>query len=236
MSKPIIGHLVNFPDGLRGVKGIFYDYIFASNGVWIETKGEHLEVRIPHRLADIKGLAPLEPKVILRHGLIPQRFFDLALSAFMADRYREKYVAVVFGTGENNAPGPPGAVGPHADYHFVIPEQAEDPEHLAAGNQGGGCEVGVSYKNPENAVLDLHSHGRMPATFSRKDDRDETGLRLYGVVGHLNDVPVVQIRVGVYGNFYGVAWDKVFSGSLIGVEDAIEMDIEKAIREELEEF
>lgn len=55
----------------------------------------------------------------------------------------------------------------------------------------------------------------MPACFSRhQDDKDETGLKLYAVVGRLNVTPVVRLRVGVYGYFHSLTWRDVFDGSL----------------------
>lgn len=215
-----VGYLVKHKDGLRGERGQYYDYVLAGNGIFIEAEGNLLAARVPVRLAEIRGLAPLEPKVVLRHGLIPQRFFDLAMSAFLVDKYREMYIAVTWGSPENTG-----------GYHLIVPEQAENTEQLAAGGQGRGCEHGVSYIVPDGGILDLHSHGKMIAEFSGQDDKDETGLKLYGVVGKLDEEPVVQLRVGVYGYFFPVSWGEVFSGCLIGVRDHIEIDIEEELYE-----
>lgn len=219
-----IGHLVKYKDGLRGSsgkRGVYFDYVLASNGLFIEVEGPLLAARIPVALAEVRGgLATLEPKIVLRHGRIPQRFFDLAMSSFLADKYHERYVAVVW----------------EGEYRIVVPDQAENPDQLAAGDQGGGCEHGVTYANPANAILDLHSHGRMKSFFSQQDDEDETGLKLYGVVGKLDDEPVVQLRVGVYGYFLRVQWEEIFEGCLIGVKDYLEQDIEEELCCELSYF
>lgn len=226
-----VGYLIKKPDGLHGQRGLYYDYVLASNGLFIEAEGAFLAARIPITVAEVRGLAPAEPKVVLRHGLIPQRFFDLALSAFLSNRYREMYVAITYETGQNKPPSlgkdpdAPGLVGPFADYHIRVPEQAESKESLAAGDQGHGCRTGVSYINPQSVALDLHSHGELAPLFSSQDNRDETGLKLYGVVGDLVRQPTVQIRVGVYGYFMPLIWSDVFKGSLIGVRDFNEIDI-----------
>jgi hypothetical protein len=70
-------------------------------------------------------------------------------------------------------------------------------------------------------VLELHSHHALPAYFSRVDDADEQGLRLYGVVGRLDRTrPEVALRVGAYGHRLPVSWDAVFAGDRGGVRDA----------------
>lgn len=205
-----IGYLIKSPAGLLGQRGDYYDYVLASNGLFVEAEGKLLAARVPVFLGEVRGLAPLEPKVVLRYGKIPQRFFDLAMSSFLADRYHERYVAVVW----------------KDEYRIVVPEQAENLEQLTAGDHGSGCESGVTYVNPAGSILDLHSHGKMKAIFSTQDDKDETGLKLYGVVGQLHDEPLVQIRVGVYGYFFPVLWEDIFEGRLIGVKDFLEQDVE----------
>lgn len=198
MSRPV-GYLVNHPDGLSGETGLYFNYILGSNGIFIEAKSPLIAARIAVEVCEVRGLAPVETKIILTWGSIPQRFFDLALDTFLADKEREHYVAV---TGS-------------AGYHLYVPVQ---------DNNGGG----VVYEVGESVVLDLHSHGHMPAFFSGQDDRDEKGLKLYGVVGKLNATPVVKLRIGVYGYFQTLAWGDVFDGALTG---AVEFEREEVITE-----
>jgi len=73
----------------------------------------------------------------------------------------------------------------------------------------------------------MHSHGQMRAWFSTTDNADETGLKLYGVIGRLDAVPVVKLRIGAYGYFKTLRWSDVFDGSLTGA-----VEYEKA-REEV---
>jgi len=192
-----VGYLVKHKDGLDGVRGTFYDYVVAENGVFIEAEGPLLAARVPVAHGQIRGLAPLEPKVILRYGFIPQRFFDLALSAMLADVSREHYVAVTWNDG----------------YHLYVPEQA-------------GTGGGVEYEVGSQVVLDLHSHGLMTPWFSRTDNEDEQGLKLYGVVGKLDKTPEVRLRVGVYGYHHPISWGEVFEGSLLDALDALEIPLE----------
>jgi PRTRC genetic system protein A len=185
--KPV-GYLVKRLDGLEGERGIFYDYVLASNGLFIEAEGKLMAARIPVAECEVRGLAPLETKVVLRYGRIPQRFFDLAMSAFLADTNKERYVGVTWNDG----------------YHLYVPEQET-------------TNASVKYCLGENVVLDLHSHGKMGTFFSGQDSQDEQGMKLYGVVGKLAGTPVVRLRVGVYGYFTPISWGDVFDGYLNGV-------------------
>jgi len=196
MSKPV-GYLVNYPEGISGERGLYYDYIFASNGIFIEAESPLIAARIPVAECDIRGLAPIETKISLTYGSIPQRFFDLTLNLFLADKSSEHYVAVIGDAG----------------YHFYIPVQDK-----SAG--------GVVYEVGASVVLEMHSHGHGGAWFSSIDNIDETGLKLYGVVGKLNATPIVKLRIGAYGYFKELSWSEVFDGSLAG---ALEYEKEEVI-------
>jgi len=192
----MVGYLTQHPDGLEGERGLCYDYVLASNGLFIEAEGKRMAARVPVAGCEVRGLAPLEPKFVLRYGRIPQRFFDLALSTFLVDTSKERYVAVTWQDG----------------YHLYVPEQETE-------------EAKVDYQVGDSIALELHSHGKMAAMFSSKDNKDETGMKLYGVVGKLDGTPVVQLRVGVYGYFHPVPWVDVFDGYLMGAEDWLETSL-----------
>ena len=214
MIRPV-GYLIKTKEGLEGVRGTFYDYTLAENGVFIEAEGPLLAARVPVVHGQIRGLGPLEPKVVLRYGLIPQYMFDLALSAMLADVKLERYLAVVWNDG----------------YHLYVPEQAASKEQLLDGiDDGHGSGGGVVYLNPDKVILDLHSHGTMRSFFSPEDNRDEQGLKLYGVIGRLDKTPQVLLRVGVYGYHHIISWSDVFSGTLSGVTE--EPDIEVYLDEQ----
>ena len=195
----LVGYLVNYPDGLVGETGFYYNYILASNGLFIEAESPLIDARVPVAECEVRGLAPMKTRVSLTYGSIPQHFFDLTLDTFLADPVNEHYVAVTASAG----------------YHFYVPVQDR--------NTGS-----VVYEVGKSVILDLHSHGHMQASFSGQDDRDEKGLKLYGVIGNLNATPVVKLRVGVYGYFKSLEWKDVFDGSLTG---AVEYEGKEVIAE-----
>jgi len=194
----LVGYLVNYPEGISGERGLYYDYIMASNGVFIEVESLLITARIPVAECEIRGLAPIEAKISLLYGSIPQRFFDLTLDLFLSDIETEHYVAIVGDRG----------------YHFYIPVQDK-----SAGS--------VVYEVGTSIVLEIHSHGQMAPRFSSIDNVDEAGLKLYGVIGRLDAIPVVKLRIGAYGYFKDLCWKDVFDGSLVGA-----VEYEKA-REEV---
>jgi len=197
--KRQVGYLINYPEGLTGERGIFYNYITGSNGVFIEAESPLVSARIPIADCEFRGLAPVEKKIGLLYGSIPQRFFDLTLDMFLTYPDTEQYVAVTASNG----------------YHFYIPNQDRK-------------EISVVYDVGRSVILEFHSHGHMEARFSGTDNKDETGLKFYGVIGKLKDIPIVKLRIGVYGYFHNLAWKDIFDGSLCG---ALENEIKEVIDE-----
>lgn len=66
----------------------------------------------------------------------------------------------------------------------------------------------------ENAILDLHSHHSMRASFSTTDNGDEQGLKIYGVMGQIFKRPAIRLRVGIYGDFHPIPATAVFSAPI----------------------
>ena len=196
----MVGYLVDYPDGISGEKGIYYNYILAANGLFIEASNPMLAARVPVTECEVRGLAPVKAKIALTYGSITQHFFDLALDTFLAAPDKEHYVAVTAAAG----------------YHFYLPVQDEG-------------DASVVYEVGDSVILDIHSHAHMPAFFSHQtDDKDETGLKLYAVVGRLDARPVVKLRVGVYGYFHSLTWRDVFDGSLTRAAEFEEEEVKIA--------
>ena len=60
------------------------------------------------------------------------------------------------------------------------------------------------------ALIDLHSHALLDPFFSRTDNKDEQGFRIFAVIGRVNQKPLILVRVGVYGNYWNIPADLVF--------------------------
>jgi len=178
-----VGYLINTRAGLTGEQGMFYDYILAENGIFIQAQSPLLVARIPVAITEVRGLAPVDRKVKLVHGGIRPSLYELALSTLAANRWIESYVAITWENGE---------------YRLRKPWQV-------------GKDYRVTYEVLPNTVLELHSHGPLKGRHSIVDDEDEQGFKLSAVVGQLDTLlPNVDIRITVYGYFAPVSIDEVF--------------------------
>jgi len=184
--KPPVGYLVKHKQGLRGERGIGYDYVLAGNGVFVEAEGKLLGARVLVAPAEVRGLPSLQPRLVLRHGRIPGTLFDLAVGLMVQQPRQEIYIGIYW-SGE--------------EYRLWLPNQEQGSAH-------------VQYERRDGLILDIHSHCGMAAYFSGTDNKDETGLQAYAVVGNLPNYPSVTMRYGVYGYHQPIRWADVFSGPL----------------------
>ena len=185
-----VGYLVNHTTGLSGVQGIGYDYVLGAGGVYVQSESANLTARVLVAPCEVRGLAPVAEKVELVRGPIPAGLFEVGLRWFQDDPDTERFFAVRW-DGRS--------------YRLVVPPQL-------------GTATSLEYAPPAGVVAEFHSHGRSRAFFSKTDDGDEQGFRIYGVAGRLDtDRPELSLRVGVYGHFDPVEWSRVFDGPNPGV-------------------
>ena len=126
--------------------------------MYVQSESAHLTARILVAPCTVRGLAPVAEKVELTHGPIPSRLFEVGLRWFLDDPHTERFFAVRW-DGRS--------------YRLVVPEQE-------------GTATSLTYAPPAGVVAEFHSHGRSRAFFSKTDDRDEQGFRIYGVAGRLD--------------------------------------------------
>jgi len=182
MTKPV-GYLTNSLTGLKGEPGVFYNYILAANGLFIQARNAHLAATVCIAPQVVRGLAPLEESIRLLHGKIPMYFLNLALSVLCIKPDIEQYLALTW----------------RDNYSLGIPSQSQ-------------TAASVNYETLSGTVLDIHSHvGGVPPRFSGIDDHDEQGFCLYAVVGDLRSLcPTVELRLGIYGYFIPLIKEEVF--------------------------
>jgi PRTRC genetic system protein A len=96
-----------------------------------------------------------------------------------------------------------------------IPEQIQSP--------GGVRPADPFNMMARDALIEVHSHNSMPAYFSGTDNHDETGFRIYAVIGRIDSHrPEIRVRIGVYGNFIPVPAGLVFDLGGTHLRDAAE--------------
>jgi PRTRC genetic system protein A len=201
----IIGYLAHTAEGDKGEPGLFYDYVMAGNGVFIEAKGPLLHSRALVAESEIRGLPPLDNYVRLPQGKVPGYYFELLLGEMQKTPDKERYAAITFDSA----------------YHIIFPAQ------------DGGTGA-VQYKHQTSVVVDIHSHGGMRPFFSPTDDRDDQALMVNCVVGTIAEVPTVMVRVGIYGYHIPVKWRDIFEGylSVCGAEEVDGLEAQVTEKEE----
>ena len=147
-------------DGVPLPEGLAFDYLLAGDGLYLLAESDLLKVRVPVAGCTVRGLPPVYPACTLKRGRLPAWIWHAIVWAAHVGytRGREVMLAVTF--------------DPSVGYRLHVPQQVAGPER-------------VVYRPTPNAVLEIHSHGPLAAAFSSIDDRDEQGMRLYGVVGRL---------------------------------------------------
>ncbi|MBI4294663.1 MAG: hypothetical protein HY669_00675 [Chloroflexi bacterium] len=163
--------------------GTGYSYVLAGNGLFLESQNPLLAARIALSPAPVRGLPALDPLLELKHGPVPGHLLALATDVMAVEENLEVYLAIVWdGTA----------------YALEIPTQEADAGH-------------VSYQVVRDTVAGIHSHSRMPACFSSQDDRDDQGLMVSVVLGHMDRLLHSAVaRLCVYGYFAPLELRQVF--------------------------
>lgn len=189
----LIGYVNNLDGTLEPppVQGGLFDYVFAADGVYVHGKREGLEVNFPVMSGEIRGLLPSWPKFKFDVPKVP---LSLIVSMLVeSGHYAQQNLETLFHFIWSS-------VYPWSEgWEKVIPVQERTPASCRPLDAEGPDS---SY---QKAILEIHSHHSMAARFSKdRDDKDETGFRLYGVVGRLDTAPEIRMRVGVYGFFWEI--------------------------------
>ena len=164
-----------------------YEFVLAGNGVFVRARRCGLEAMIPISLCEIRGLQPVEPYIRLEAGKVPLICTQAILAEFQSDLPNESLVWVRLEDKKWKVIKPEQI----ADENSVHPVDPFDPAGIAA-------------------LVDVHSHDTMEPFFSTKDDKDETGFRIFAVFGLLDTQPCVMVRVGIYGYYWRLDASDVF--------------------------
>ena len=131
------------------------------------------------------------PKIPLYLWRAAETFFNLVCR----QRDTEAALQLFFDTEENK-------------YFLYLPKQ--DVGYAAVTFERS---IELEYNERFILVMDLHSHGRIPAFFSSVDDADELGTRLFAVFGGFFDRPLSLLRAGSGGFFKNLTPDAVIDGA-----------------------
>ena len=186
MGLQLVQHLIVNSDGsLPDCSNSLYAYFLAGNGVFVSARRPGLEALIPVVSCRIAGLPDLAPRVDLLQR-VPAPLLAHALR-FSQQVFPSEALFWFNWIGA---------------WYLHIPDQrvtntsaVPSDRHDRAGTR---------------ALIDLHSHARFAPFFSPADDRDETGFRIYAVIGDLDKTPTISVRVGVYSHYFNIPASIVF--------------------------
>ena len=172
--RPPVGYVVNSNPDPTGTQGTGYDYVLADGGLYVQAQNDHITARIRIAEAEVRGLLPVQEKLVIRHGPIPAALLNAGIAWMQQTPETETFFCIRWQAGQ---------------YRIEKPRQT-------------GRSTSVVYAPVPDAVVEIHSHASHPAFFSATDDRDEQGLRIYGVAGLLDrSKPQLALRLGVYGYY-----------------------------------
>jgi PRTRC genetic system protein A len=197
VNVPVVDHLVA-RDGLPSRSGLAFDYVLGGDGLFVVASNQWLEVRVPVAGCPVRGLRPVYAACTLSLGRLPSAIWDSMLRYLrLAHSAGCEVLTGVYHDGEA--------------YRLIVPRQVVAP-------------LAVRYEPQDYVVLEVHSHRDGPARFSATDSADEQRLRLYGVVGRVDQpTPQVALRAGAYGYFLPVPWEAVFDGDSDSIEDVLDV-------------
>ena len=181
-----------------------YRYLVGQEGVFLEAHRRGLKTCIPLASCEIRGLASVNSYFQLEYPPVP-----VELVSEMLELARQAETAT----------GTPTEIL----FYLLWQEQGEFWELILPEQKGRASSVRPT--DPTNleyqaALIEVHSHNSMAAFFSATDDRDEQGLKLYGVLGKIFEEPQIALRLGVYGQFFPIPASLVFNLPE-GLEDAL---------------
>ena len=180
-TSPLVAHRLA-TEPLPPPQPALYEYLFAGNGIFLRANRHGLAACIPLLTTAIHGLPNVEPSISLAGPRIPL--------AMMREILLHAQLAWADSTGPKESLF---HCGYQDTWTLTIPQQIRTYASVHCADP-----YAPSY---QHCLIEIHSHHEMPPFFSSTDDQDETGFRIYGVLGHLHRRPQILFRVGIYSHF-----------------------------------
>ena len=203
------GYLVAH-EGPPEPSGLVADIVLDGGGLYLAASTEHLAVRVRLARADIPKLPLSQTGVTLHRGPVHADLWEAVVASAQAAMPNEVLLAVIAREPRDGETFLASA-GP---YVLVEPQLDEAGTGAWQTQQTSGCSVRAT--PIPDAIVEIHSHHAMAAYFSATDDRDETGRRVYGVLGRINTAaPELAFRVATGCRpllFEPVPFEHVFAG------------------------
>jgi len=180
-------------------EGPLYTYVLGANGVFVAGMNEYFKTIIP--------VQPIrDPKRYIRGLEMVKPFF------FIKERVPNYLLHRMITTSRRAMPN---------EFLFYLDQDLITQSWMLTAPPQKCSSLSVHPLESRDYVpLEVHSHNSMAAFFSETDNRDETGMRLYGVIGRVDrEVVDIRLRVSIYGHYALIPYQYIFNPHP-GVRDA----------------
>jgi PRTRC genetic system protein A len=157
-----------------------YEYVIAGNGVFLRARKRFGEVLMPiSEPCELVGLQTVMPYLRLPYPRIGPDIVEHMLRRSLEQTTDgEHFQEILFYILQKEE-----------GWEVIEPEQEQEPGRVEARDKTLAARLGI--------FVEVHSHHRMDAFFSDKDDSDERWTGIYGVIGRITTQPELRVRVVV---------------------------------------
>ena len=188
LTAPLIAyHIAGQPPSTP--LGQLMTYRVAGNGIFVHAQRPEWTAQLPYTSTGISGLPHLESSFTFHLPRVPMAILERILHEAYEAIPHERLWYLRYTGRTWICEAPPQRATPYS----VQPTAQYDPHAYA------------------QVHLEIHSHHDMPAVFSAQDNADETGCRLYAVLGTLTSIPTLHTRVGAWGHFCSLASSSIWT-------------------------
>jgi PRTRC genetic system protein A len=197
MLDNLVTYHIHRQNPLPANNALGYQYILAGSGLFIRAETRFFQARFAIAPCLVRGLATLETHFRLKAPRIPEAL----LTRILADARRARRPV---GGGTDNGLN---------EVFYRFHHQGRTVQVKKPAQHATAASVLAPGSSETDILCDLHTHGNMPAFWSKTDDADEQGCQLYAVAGKLETAPEMRLRLGVYGYWLPLPVTAVFTGS-----------------------
>lgn len=182
MTTHLVSYVIAQALPLPPIQAAMYEYILAANGLFIHGQREGLQAMLPVAACTVRGLVEVQPFVHLEYPRVTREIVECMLDqAREAKDAQDQPVEIVFHLSWSGA-----------NWQLEVPAQEQHTVRV----QPLGPAMDSSYAR---ALIEMHSHANYAPEPSRLDDEDETGFRIFSILGTIFTRPSMRVRVGIYG-------------------------------------
>ncbi|MEM9773136.1 MAG: Mov34/MPN/PAD-1 family protein [Chloroflexota bacterium] len=197
----LFGGLIDYKVAKGGIPAITaseYEYLWAGNGIFVRAQTSVWEAQL--RIASFCTSGLTKAKC----------YFKWTGPKIPAELLQEIYA------------GARAACGPKFEHPIeTMVRIAWEPNQqrykvVRPPQNGNYSMVTTNDVGDANTIVEIHSHHEMSTYFSRVDDADHTGKRIYGVIGNFRrEQPGLLLRFGIHGHRCEIPISDIFEDQAV---------------------